>query len=66
MATALYHNIQNESVIFTTVLILLAELKIEVRSDMRAANMTAIIIPLRPVGIRFITSSGYAMFVQPA
>ena len=37
---------------------LLAELNMDVKSDMRAANMTAIIMPFSPVGIMFMTSSG--------
>jgi hypothetical protein len=41
------------------------ELKIEVREDMRAANMTASIIPLAPVGINSVTSLTNAMLVQP-
>ena len=41
------------------------ELKIEVNEDMRAANMTASIIPLAPVGISSVTSLTNAMLVHP-
>ena len=41
------------------------ELKIEVREDMRAASITASIIPLAPVGINSVTSFTKAMLVQP-
>ena len=41
------------------------ELKIEVREDMRAASITANIIPLAPVGISSVTSLTKAMLVQP-
>ena len=42
----------------------LAELKIEVRSDMRAASITAIMTPRRPSGIIPKTIAGYAVFEQ--
>ena len=41
------------------------ELNMLVREDMRAANITASIIPLAPVGISSVTSRTNAMFVQP-
>ena len=41
------------------------ELKIDVKEDMRAAIMTASIIPLAPVGISSVTSFTNAMLVQP-
>jgi hypothetical protein len=43
----------------------LLELKIEVNEDISAAIMTASIMPRAPVGIKSITSFGYAMFEQP-
>ena len=42
-----------------------AELKMEVSEDMRAANMTASIRPLRPTGIRLLTSKMKALLLQP-
>ena len=42
----------------------LAELKIEVKSDINAANITLIIIPRKPSGIIPRTNLGYAMFEQ--
>merc|ERR1711962_1680023 len=42
-----------------------AELKTEVREDMRAAIITASINPLAPVGIRSRTNRMKAIFVQP-
>jgi hypothetical protein len=40
-------------------------LNILVKSDIKAANITANINPLRPVGIKFIINIGYAAFEQP-
>ena len=42
----------------------LAELKIDVRSDIRAASMTAIMTPLRPSGMIPSTMAGYAVLEQ--
>ena len=42
----------------------LAELNIEVKSDIRAANITLIIIPRKPSGIIPRTNLGYAIFEQ--
>ena len=42
-----------------------AELKTEVREDMRAAIITASISPRSPVGMRSRTRRMKAMFVQP-
>ena len=42
----------------------LAELKIEVKSDIKAANMTLIITPLIPSGMIPKTNLGYAIFEQ--
>ena len=41
------------------------ELKMLVREDIRAASITANIIPRAPVGISSVTSLTKAMFVQP-
>ena len=41
------------------------ELKIEVKDDIRAASITANIIPLAPVGISSVTSFTNAMLVHP-
>ena len=41
------------------------ELKMDVSEDMRAASMTASIIPLAPVGMSSVTSLTKAMLVQP-
>ena len=41
------------------------ELKIDVKDDMRAASMTANIIPRAPVGISSVTSLTKAMLVHP-
>ena len=44
----------------------LDELKMEVRSDMRAASMTEIMMPLRPSGMMPITRRGKAILEQLA
>ena len=41
------------------------ELKVAVREDISAANMTAKSKPLRPLGKIRITRVGYAIFVHP-
>ena len=41
------------------------ELKIDVRDDIRAANMTANISPLTPAGNNSFTSLAKAILVQP-
>ena len=41
------------------------ELKMLVREDIRAASITANIIPLNPVGMSSVTSLTKAMLVQP-
>ena len=41
------------------------ELKMDVNEDIRAANMTASIIPLTPLGNKLFTNFTKAMFVQP-
>ena len=41
------------------------ELNIEVSEDIKALSMTANMIPLAPVGIRFRTNFGYAMLEHP-
>ena len=41
------------------------ELKIEVKEDMRAANITANISPLAPFGISSVTNLTNATLVQP-
>lgn len=45
--------------------ITLHELNTEVREDIKAASITAIIIPLKPTGIVSIINLGYAIFEQP-
>ena len=41
------------------------ELKMDVNEDIRAANMTANIMPLTPLGSKLFTNFTKAMFVQP-
>ena len=49
----------------STVNIVALELKIALRDDIKAANITAISKPRTPVGIRLLTNLMKAMFVHP-